>query len=485
MEGICTKGTLMKKFLIYARGQVFEKNIKKVNLQTIVAIVDKNAGEEERFENIPIIHPLHIKNLQYDYIAIFSNQLFEEISSELIRYYFIPFEKIVHWKALVEEKGERAIFLEFVSTYAKGYKTRSILDTNISILYRSFLSKESISKELILLDGIGEAEFSIINNLYDNIYSDYRDVKYGLYDLVLLWQIPSSIEDINIILSISKTCLLFIDYVQVLSIGISKIIKKLEQYGKVQIFQIRAGYVLSISKKKLIYASAHIYVVIHKDYNVLHDDIFKPLCVGRYRKNGFLSENDGDNIAYLNEKINECTALYWIWKNTNDEIVGLNHYRRYFCDSEQLVNGNFLQLESIVDVLKEYDLILTDLRVVPTLKIIDEVQGSCQNDEAFHKGYYLIRNGIKEKQPDYLSAFDEVMNGHREYICNLFVAKREILNSYCEWLFSFLIEAAEKMDVSSYDISGKRTIGFFAERLWTVWILKQNLKIKEKPYLLL
>ena len=95
MEGICTKGTLMKKFLIYARGQVFEKNIKKVNLQTIVAIVDKNAGEEERFENIPIIHPLHIKNLQYDYIAIFSNQLFEEISSELIRYYFIPFEK--HW----------------------------------------------------------------------------------------------------------------------------------------------------------------------------------------------------------------------------------------------------------------------------------------------------------------------------------------------------------------------------------------------------
>ena len=201
MEGICTKGTLMKKFLIYARGQVFEKNIKKVNLQTIVAIVDKNAGEEERFENIPIIHPLHIKNLQYDYIAIFSNQLFEEISSELIRYYFIPFEKIVHWKALVEEKGERAIFLEFVSTYAKGYKTRSILDTNISILYRSFLSKESISKELILLDGIGEAEFSIINNLYDNIYSDYRDVKYGLYDLVLLWQIPSSIEDINIIFS--------------------------------------------------------------------------------------------------------------------------------------------------------------------------------------------------------------------------------------------------------------------------------------------
>ena len=104
----------MKKFLIYARGQVFEKNIKKVNLQTIVAIADKNAGKEKMFENIPIIHPLHIKNLQYDYIAIFSNQLFEEIRSELIRYYFIPFEKIVHWKALVEEKGEKAIFLEFV-----------------------------------------------------------------------------------------------------------------------------------------------------------------------------------------------------------------------------------------------------------------------------------------------------------------------------------------------------------------------------------
>ncbi len=475
----------MKKILIYARGQVFEKNLKKIDLQEVAAIVDKNAGKEEVFKDIPVIHPSYIKNFQYDYIAVFSNRLFNEICSELVRYYFVPYGKIVHWKALVNQKNDKINFLEFISTYIKGCKAKSVLDTNISILYKKFLTKESISKDLILLDGIGNGEFPIVSNLYDNLYSNYRDIDHDFYDLVIFWQILANAENINQTLSIAKRCLLIVSYAETFIISIDQIIKELEQYGDIQVFQTYAGYVLLISRKFFMQDSAQIYVVTHKNYNVLHNDLYKPLCVGKYKSKDFLSENEGDNISYLNEKINECSALYWIWKNTNEKIVGLNHYRRYFCDSELLVRDNFLQLESINDILNEFDIILTDLWIIEPYKVIDEIQSSCQNDEAFHKGYYLIRNGIKEKQPDYLSAFDEVMNGHREYICNLFVTKREILNSYCEWLFSFLIEAAEKMDVSSYDASGKRTIGFFAERLWTVWILKQNLKIKEKPYLLL
>ena len=65
---------------------------------------------------------------------------------------------------------------------------------------------------------------------------------------------------------------------------------------------------------------------------------------------------------------------------------------------------------------------------------------------------------------------------------SMFVTRRKILNMYCEWLFSFLIEAAEKMDISGYDVYSKRIMGFLAERLLTTWLLKQNLKIKEQPY---
>ena len=93
-----------------------------------------------------------------------------------------------------------------------------------------------------------------------------------------------------------------------------------------------------------------------------------------------------------------------------------------------------------------------------------------------------MRKGIEKHQPEYLQIFDDVMNGHSAFLCNMFVTRREILNRYCEWLFSFLIEAAEAIDVEGYDSYSQRVIGFFAERMWTVWLRKNKLKIKELPY---
>ena len=54
------------------------------------------------------------------------------------------------------------------------------------------------------------------------------------------------------------------------------------------------------------------YVITHRDYDIPEDDMYKVLCVGKYRKDGALHEHDGDNITRYNERINELTGLYWI-----------------------------------------------------------------------------------------------------------------------------------------------------------------------------
>ena len=67
----------------------------------------------------------------------------------------------------------------------------------------------------------------------------------------------------------------------------------------------------------------------------------------------------------------------------------------------------------------------------------------------------------------------------------MFIAKKEIFDEYYKWLFDILFELEKRTDVSNYDDYSKRIIGFFAERMMTVWVLKNNLKVKELPFIVI
>ena len=75
-----------------------------------------------------------------------------------------------------------------------------------------------------------------------------------------------------------------------------------------------------------------IYIAVHKKANVLRREGYIPLHVGAEGKEdlGFVKDNTGDNISCKNPNYCELTGLYWIWKNSNYNKVGLSHYRRFF-----------------------------------------------------------------------------------------------------------------------------------------------------------
>ena len=133
--------------------------------------------------------------------------------------------------------------------------------------------------------------------------------------------------------------------------------------------------------------------------------------------------------------------------------------------------------------MKEYDVITAPLKFF-SCSVASQLKETT-DDNAFYQGIRIVENIIARKQPDYLQAFHYVFEGNSMFPCNMVITSKELFNKYSEWLFSIIIDAAERVDVSEYDEYSKRIIGFMAERLLTVWLIKQELKIKALPVLLI
>ena len=435
-----------------------------------------------------MISPAQICTLKYDYVAIFSNQLYEEIRMELVGVYFIPEDKIIPWNEIVKE--ENWISSSTLTVYKKFFAEngcKKILDVGMPVFSKHCLTKGQIlEEENAVLDGIWSDRAVSNDCLYDSVYGTCEDCD-GFYDAVLLWNRDDldSIEMTLINVKVeTRYILLYTGYLWNYRSVRKELEKRLRVYGKVFCISNVEGIMWIVdTKNEDCREDISIYVVMHKKYNVQVQELYIPLCVGNFHMRDYLTEQEGENIAYLNAKINECTALYWIWKNTDTAYVGLNHYRRYFYNNEIKSIDNRLDAAHASNILREYDIILTKVPPMGHMTVYEQIYNSV-NHHLCEKGYFLMKDGIARHQPGYLQAFEDVMRGHASFLCNMFVAKREIINRYCDWLFSFLIEATERIDVEGYDAYSQRIIGFFAERMWTVWVRKNKIKIKELPYVI-
>jgi len=477
------------KVIIYATGQLFERYKEKINWSQVVAVADKRVRETGTINSVPLIPAKDLDCFAFDYIAVFSNSLYEEIRMELAGEYFIPEDKIIPWRAVIAgEEAAPAEILKYYKSFCIERRCGKILDMGMAEIPRRCLLKEEFITYAhtgeSILDGV-KGSGAIQNvNLYDNLYETPKACK-NSYDVVFLWDEKQCSEAVlNHVKERTRYILLFTHY---LSAGMpvkKRVCEKLEQAGKVACISTLHGLLWTVdTQHKDCGKDMAVYVVAHKKYHVRSDCLYRPLYVGGYSEPGQLMEQEGENIAYLNGTINECTALYWIWKNTDEQYVGLNHYRRYFYNDEIRSMDNYLTMEHAWEILREYDMILPVTYPSEQLTVYEQIYGTVDH-ELCRRAYHILRGKLEEKQPGYVEAFENVMNGSNTFLCNMFITRREILNRYCEWLFSFLTEAAKETDVEGYDRYSRRVMGFYAERMWSVWLRKNRLRIKKLPYVI-
>lgn len=219
-----------------------------------------------------------------------------------------------------------------------------------------------------------------------------------------------------------------------------------------------------------------IYVVKHKPYTLPDlPEGYKSICVGGYSEPDAVNCSEGENLERLNVKLNELTAFYWLWKHTDDPVIGVDHYRAYLTDSWK----NILTMPQIEGILGEYDIILHAYPIsctVETNVIMSGLNGGARAVDIVRR---LLPDG-------YGDAYDKVMHSRQYHIANLMIARRELFDAYCEWLFSFIIDAAnEYRPTPGCLFQEKRAVGYVAEAMLSVWVQKQKLKVKECPAIML
>lgn len=215
----------------------------------------------------------------------------------------------------------------------------------------------------------------------------------------------------------------------------------------------------------------NVYIATHKLFVPPSNSIYQPIVAGAdYHYLPYLKDNTGDNISYKNPFYSELTVLYWMWKHNKSEFVGLTHFHRYFKKT-----FHYLSKEEIKNILETYDVIVPYPLNFPCTVL--------EQYESVHykKDLLLSCEKLEDKDFRYSNSIQHVLNGCSMYSCNMFVSSNSFLNDYAAFLFPFLFELEQEIPYLNYSIYNQRVFGFLAERIFNIYLHKNQFKVFEYP----
>jgi len=191
-------------------------------------------------------------------------------------------------------------------------------------------------------------------------------------------------------------------------------------------------------------------------------------------------------IPDLNPWYCEATALYWMWKKSKAKIVGLEHYRRFFVDNQ----NKFLTETKIQDLLKVHDVIVAEHRYlgkpetwpIVAQSIVTGWEG--RKFQAYKMIYgFILHLARNPKTYDFARfVLNDLYDEQTLYKCNMFIAKKKLLNEWCEFMFPALDEWF-KTDGMVLDQTNMRLVGYVFEHIFGSWLKWKEYKIYVSPYL--
>ena len=173
-------------------------------------------------------------------------------------------------------------------------------------------------------------------------------------------------------------------------------------------------------------------------------------------------DNVGENISLRNRQFCELTALFWIWKNARETVIGLEHYRRRFLLSDDwMVEMDERKIDVILPV---------PLYVYPSL-------ADNYRDRHFDFVWEVMMGVLQSSPKQYIEAVDFFEKNGCYSPCNMLVARRDVLDDLCKWLFPILFQVTGQIGDLKDDYQN-RYPGFLSERLISFFFYRYRNRYK-------
>ena len=227
-------------------------------------------------------------------------------------------------------------------------------------------------------------------------------------------------------------------------------------------------------------------VATHKAYQMPSDPMYLPLHVGAALHldvcRDMQGDDEGDQISDKNPYYCELTGLYWLWKNCGSKYKGIVHYRRHLGSPDAKRRRSDDPFERLVTadelrpMLEKSGIVLAKRRNYYIETVYDHYSHTfegCQFD--------LCREVLADTKPEYVEAWDHLMQSKGAHIFNMFVMREDLFDQYCQYMFEVLTELERRHDPAQYDAFGARYLGRVSERLLDPWLEVNGYSYEELP----
>ncbi len=171
---------------------------------------------------------------------------------------------------------------------------------------------------------------------------------------------------------------------------------------------------------------------------------------------GITDDGFNGSLSMENELYGELTVTNYVWKHSKYSITGLFHYRRILKVSEAQIS---LLDKGLADVILPLPFV-------------------CCPDASGQYGRYLLKQDIdimrkvlQEQEREHFREIQKILSMPYLYNYNMLIARKEVFEDYCAWMFPILKEVACRCEKERRNRM-PRYIGRIGEVLTSIYFMR-------------